>query len=1180
MATENAFNTIPYSTTRDNRTQGNVLPETIGLDQRSLAMLVVEIRQIAKTIPFAGDAVDRVSSWQEFLDEDPLFFLVAITQVSTQDIRKEINSQTTETGKETLLHLIQIVDRWYRKATQLQIESLVFELENAIENQLKNSIKLLDTISLPPLHKIWHTNPTSNIVSTTIKEQIALFLDTILYLQNSSKTVFESYSKKHEILKPHTALIISFLKLFSHVQKRFNHLTKQHLDYYYETLLGHSKKAAQPERTQVFFKLAKEATSTIIPEKTILYGGMEADGDEILFETLEDVAVSKATIADAITLYVANNSLVSPHNAIRLVTGIYQDQITKTLQLNPNNPAFSLFGKDSFSSKNATTSTQSEIGWAVSGPIFLLKEGIRKVTVDFHIDKESLADFKEQVSLLSSQTNVQTSVWTHRFFSQTFTISFTTDEGWFSPNKSVITITETESAFLLTFSFSLNADDPSICYFDKEIHHGNYNAAWPILQITLDTNNVYYPYSFLRNAKIHNIHTTVTVDELQDVHVCDQFGLLDTSRPFPLFGLQPGKLASCYIGYDEWRYKTLTSVDLEIHWHDVETVNFQNLYKYYPEKVTAQTFQYSICSLSNKKWKQPSDVLENVPLYSQQEARIAPITSIHIDDPATLKMIPDFRKDDFLEFKDAKNGYFQLQITQPSFGFGHGIYENLVNKTVQEITKNPKKARKKNIQIPPLPYVPEAKKIKASYTATQDFILHSNEGRRTDKRFPFEFFHIHPFGLLSRATQEYTKERNLLPFFEDKGYLYLALNQVTPLEKLSIFVKIETQKAGAQTSELATVQWEYLQGEFWKTVPSTFVLHDGTHNFQHSGFIRIQLPKNSTHQHPLFAKEHTWLRLSAANTIADQLGKIICMQLHGVEVRRVMKSSQKAHTTIKKANAIASSYTSIAALQAVMQPFVPTGGVLKETQQDFYTRVSEKLYHKKRGITPSDLEKLILEAFPEVYQASCFPSSLFPDKIAPGVIKIMVLPLIYEGTPAGDRMLSAFHLNKIKKYLSAISTNNKGIEIMNPLYETIRVSCTVNFHDHYEMGLALQRFITTINRFIAPWILVRDKTSNNHKTQSQLLHPSSLLSHLLALPEVEAIGGLSMVQLHESDDGTFIFRETANYTKEGLKPSKPWSVFVPSTAHNINIVNTSVEDTTVSLHIGTMTIEDDFIIQK
>ena len=57
-----------------------------------------------------------------------------------------------------------------------------------------------------------------------------------------------------------------------------------------------------------------------------------------------------------------------------------------------------------------------------------------------------------------------------------------------------------------------------------------------------------------------------------------------------------------------------------------------------------------------------------------------------------------------------------------------------------------------------------------------------------------------------------------------------------------------------------------------------------------------------------------------------------------------------------------------AAVKSIAQPFASFGGRGAESSQAFYTRISERLRHKDRAIDLWDYERLILEAFPQIYQ--------------------------------------------------------------------------------------------------------------------------------------------------------------------------------------------------------------------
>ncbi len=60
-----------------------------------------------------------------------------------------------------------------------------------------------------------------------------------------------------------------------------------------------------------------------------------------------------------------------------------------------------------------------------------------------------------------------------------------------------------------------------------------------------------------------------------------------------------------------------------------------------------------------------------------------------------------------------------------------------------------------------------------------------------------------------------------------------------------------------------------------------------------------------------------------------------------------------------------------AAVKKITQPFATFGGRGQEASTAFYTRVSERLRHKDRAIALWDYERLVLEAFPQIYQVKC-----------------------------------------------------------------------------------------------------------------------------------------------------------------------------------------------------------------
>jgi hypothetical protein len=58
----------------------------------------------------------------------------------------------------------------------------------------------------------------------------------------------------------------------------------------------------------------------------------------------------------------------------------------------------------------------------------------------------------------------------------------------------------------------------------------------------------------------------------------------------------------------------------------------------------------------------------------------------------------------------------------------------------------------------------------------------------------------------------------------------------------------------------------------------------------------------------------------------------------------------------------------LSGIQAITQPLKSFNGIPTEKLNEFYVRVSERLKHKQRAITPWDYEHLVLEKSPQIYK--------------------------------------------------------------------------------------------------------------------------------------------------------------------------------------------------------------------
>ena len=114
---------------------------------------------------------------------------------------------------------------------------------------------------------------------------------------------FLSKAENSNRLSPHLALFVCFLKLLEISQKRFNALTKRHLDFYYQEILQIDKKAPVADSVHLIFELAKSFTESKVDGHTLLEAGKDILGKRLQYATDKEVVINKAKVEDLKSIY-------------------------------------------------------------------------------------------------------------------------------------------------------------------------------------------------------------------------------------------------------------------------------------------------------------------------------------------------------------------------------------------------------------------------------------------------------------------------------------------------------------------------------------------------------------------------------------------------------------------------------------------------------------------------------------------------------------------------------------------------------------------------------------------------------------------------------------------------------------------------------------------------------------
>jgi hypothetical protein len=284
---------------------------------------------------------------------------------------------------------------------------------------------------------------------------------------------------------------------------------------------------------------------------------------------------------------------------------------------------------------------------------------------------------------------------------------------------------------------------------------------------------------------------------------------------------------------------------------------------------------------------------------------------------------------------------------------------------------------------------------------------------------------------------------------------------------------------------------------------------------------------------------------------------------------------------------------------SVTQPLPSCGGRAQETREQMRTRVSERLRHKQRAVTPADFESLILEAFPEVYKVKCFANLSTKhgphDCVRPGQALIVPLPHWPAGRDGEQMpMLDGNVVQQIAEFANALSSPWASVSVENPVYERIQVRCKVRFTERAGNGHYLTLLNDALSRFLTPW-----QDGAGYRTHfGWCIRQHDIEAYIGSLPYVQYVSGFSMLriaavaptagadELAATDMQTFTLFDTARQAggatgpQTDIFPLYPWSIAIPAAHHAIEAVDDDrdyegVPTTLSQLEIGTTFIISD-----
>ena len=995
-----------------------------------------------------------------------------------------------------------------------------------------NYLVHLDNLEKYPATKIYGNGDTifkrlnhiaTHNLFTSIFDQ---FLKVFARIVIEAKAALESTFTNWDHHEPHYALFLSFLRLFEYARAEANTLTQRHLDFYYRDILNLKEKPAEPSHAHLLIELAKHVDSHEIKADELFKAGKDDSGIEAFFANDQNFVANQAKVNELKTFYRHKNA---PNDTLNFQNDrLYASPIANSsdglgVKLTTTDQSWHPFFNKTYEEGQLIriNMPQAEVGFAIASHYLWLAEGERTITIEFTVSGNATdltPDRKGEIICLVS-----------------------TENGWLEKNASKLVTTESG---ILRLEIKLAGADPAVIPYSPKTHGYEFSTHLPVLLVKLRHQDDHeYLYRLVQDWVIETIHLKVGVQGLKSLAVSNDFGPVDTSKPFQPFGVSPLANSALVIGSKEVFQKTLVNAAINIKW--------QSTPRPYPYNKTVNIY---IKYLQNGAWQSSGIAPSNISTetFLLCSGRDKPFVDL-----------PDFTANEIYN-TGSRHGFVRLET---STDFGQTAYEQaLIDYIKRVVDTTPNNEGPK--PIPPIgPFVTE---FTLDYsTVKQSIVLNSNDKSAYERR-QARFFHLAPFGqceqhpLLNTARKVF-----LVPQFnfqrdtvikDSNAEFYIGVTGLKPPQNLAVLFQVADGTADPLSIKPNPhIHWSYLCGNEWISFTKHEV-QDGTDGLLNSGIITFSISDKASSANTLLPTGQHWLR-AAVTEESDAVCRLLAVSAQGLAATfQNHRNDPTFQAKMLPAGTISKLDQPDAAVKQINQPFAAFGGRAAEPPAAFYTRISERLRHKDRAISHWDFERLILEAFPQIYKVKCLNHTFYDNEnganiykeLAPGHVTIITIPnqQFHNQRDPLRPYTSLGLLENIKTYLQTRLSCFVKLHVKNPLFEEVGAHFKVRFLEGFDETFYANKLEEAITRFLSPWAF-----PDSGKTFGGKIYQSVLINFVEEQPYVDYVTDFSLSHTYITLDSTGSDYEIVDQDVTEIEGSKAISILVSAKHHSIDVIN-------------------------
>lgn len=762
----------------------------------------------------------------------------------------------------------------------------------------------------------------------------------------------------------------------------------------------------------------------------------------------------------------------------------------------------------------------------------------------------------DPLSLMWDRRRPERELVFHRLLGLALQPALSQPQGWWQPPDCELGRVEPTGAAGSRAGFRLKLylrpEDPPICAHQPAVHGAGWPPGLPLLRLQVASQGRMYPVSLLQGWLLQELRLEVEVQGLRQLALHNQLGRLDPARASQPFGPLPTVGAGLLIAAPEPARKSLSALALQLEWADLprEIGGFDAHYAGYGPALAEPRFAATLGLLHEGRWHDQAEQ----PLFDlAADGRPLPRRRITLD-PDLLRrhsrpgeLAPDLGL-------DSRNGLLRLQLSSPPEAFGHRLYPGRLSDALAANARRPRHPQ----PLPAAPYTPTLARLSLDYRAEAQlrpgdpFAAESGDDG-------WRLFHLHPFGhaQLHPATG-LGQAPPLLPDLGPPDSLYIGLAASQLQGPLSLLFELRDEAVPATASVAAMDAagerrpppcWAVLADNRWRPLADHQLLADSTQGLQSSGIVSLDLPDLARRGNSVLDGALYWLRLSS-DTGFDRFAAVAGVQAQALQATR---SSSLAPldgdgSALLPPGRIVAPLATLRGLAGVTQVGPSFGARPAESERQLRTRAGERLHHRQRASAPWDYERLLLEQYPELFKVKCFAATdALPQPLPPGSVLVAVVPAlrrnVADSSCRGPR-LDALRLQQMARSLQALASPAARVLVRNAAYERIQVRCRLGLAPGSPPGLVLRRANRALVEYLSPWY--DDGAPPAFGWQLRCEDLEGLLRRVDGVAEV---GGLSLLQVTEYDDGLYTLGDTARRAGGRLQARLPWSLALPLADH-------------------------------